>query len=343
VGERYGWRDWLASGAMAPDRRPFDPIRAAQQAAARAARLRRRRRAAVAGFAIAAAAAIAFAPSGASAPGGGPGPGVALTEAPEQTGKGDRVPEPPAPRATEKDTVEPRRAAGEAMRMRVEAARRFAGQLPGSVSFAIADSDGPVGGYRPDRQYPSASVVKALLLAAEMWRLEEAGDELDPGTRATLTSMITFSDNEAADEIYGRVGDTGLREAAARAGLERFEVAYSWGNAEITAADMALLFSHLDAALPAENREFAKGLLGAVIPAQSWGIPAVAGDSWAVRFKGGWRPTDSGQLVHQAAELRDGERLISVAVLTDGQPSMEAGIAAIEGIAARLVPRGPSG
>jgi hypothetical protein len=69
----------------------------------------------------------------------------------------------------------------------------------------------------------------------------------------------------------------------------------------------------------------------------------VAGDSWAVRFKGGWRPTDSGQLVHQAAELRDGERLISVAVLTDGQPSMEAGIAAIEGIAARVVPRGPSG
>ena len=154
--------------------------------------------------------------------------------------------------------------------------------------------------------------------------------------------MIEYSDNDAADAIYARVGDEGLLDVAKDAGMRDFEVDLSWGYAQISAADMALLFSRLDRVLPARDREFAKGLLGSVVAEQSWGIPAAA-KGWSARFKGGWRTTEAGQLVSQAAELRRDGRAISLAVLTDGQPSMEYGIETVEGVAERVVPPAPRG
>jgi hypothetical protein len=59
-----------------------------------------------------------------------------------------------------------------------------------------------------------------------------------------------------------------------------------------------------------------------------------------VKFKGGWRQTGLGSLVHQAAELRRGELKLSIAVLTDAQPSQERGIEVVRGVAARLLARG---
>ncbi|MDP9189503.1 MAG: hypothetical protein M3O25_09670, partial [Actinomycetota bacterium] len=81
----------------------------------------------------------------------------------------------------------------------------------------------------------------------------------------------------------------------------------------------------------------AKGLLGSIVESQRWGIPAAAGDRWAVRFKGGWLPDHA--LVHQAAELRErkGDRELSIAILTDVQPSFEYGIDTVRGVAERLL------
>ena len=117
-----------------------------------------------------------------------------------------------------------------------------------------------------------------------------------------------------------------------------FDVAGHWGNAAVSAADMALLFDQLDRLIPGRFERYAKGLLGSVIEPQSWGIPAAA-SGLAVRFKGGWRPTELGQLVNQAGELRDRRRKLAIAVLSDGQPSMEVGIETIEGVTARLLGR----
>jgi hypothetical protein len=216
-------------------------------------------------------------------------------------------------------------------------ARSFARSREGPVSFAVLDTRGQAHGLDPHRRYVSASVVKSMLLAAELGRLDAEGVQLDGATEQTLRAMITYSDNDAADAIYYRVGDEGLYEVARAAGMERFDVYGYWANAQITAADMAQMFAELDGLMPDRFREFGLGLLGSVIPEQSWGIPAAAGERWAVRFKGGWRSTDSGQLVHQVAELRDGDRLLSIAVLTDGQPTQAYGIETVRGIAQRLV------
>jgi hypothetical protein len=56
-----------------------------------------------------------------------------------------------------------------------------------------------------------------------------------------------------------------------------------------------------------------------------------------VLFKGGWRSTGRGQLVHQVARLERKHATFGLAVMTDGDPSMGYGIGTIEGVTARLV------
>jgi len=214
---------------------------------------------------------------------------------------------------------------------------RYARGRDGEVSFAVVDSEGRLRGRDEDRLYSAASTVKAMLLAAELERLERDGLALDPATDSLLDAMITFSDNAAADAIFARVGDDGMFAVAERAGMEGFTEAGYWGNAQISAADLARFYSRLDELMAGPEREYALGLLGSVVPEQSWGIPAAAGERWAVRFKGGWLPDKA--LVHQAAELRerDGERKLSLAVLTDAQPSHDYGVATVRGVAERLL------
>ena len=219
----------------------------------------------------------------------------------------------------------------------LENAWEYAAARAGPISIGVIDSRGRFHGYDAERPYPSASISKVLLLAAELRRLDAAGSSLDGATRALLARMITLSDNDAADAIYARVGDAGLYEVARAAGMESFGVAGYWAEARITAADMARLMWHLEDVFAGPERKFALGLLGSIVSSQRWGIPAGAGEGWNVRFKGGWRPTDSGQLDHQAAELRrDGERL-AIAVLSDGQPSHAYATETMRGIADRLI------
>ena len=79
----------------------------------------------------------------------------------------------------------------------------------------MVDGEAGVRGYDPDNAFSSASVSKALLLAAELRRLRDDGAPLDDATRSLLESMITYSDNDAASAVYARVGDAGMTEVAA--------------------------------------------------------------------------------------------------------------------------------
>jgi Beta-lactamase enzyme family len=217
----------------------------------------------------------------------------------------------------------------------------------GDVSFAVIGSSVPLRGYDPDRQYSSASVTKALLLAAELRRLERERLPLDAGTKALLEPMVTYSDNRAADAVYARVGDGGLEEVARRAGMASFEVTPGfWGGDQVTAADLARFFYRLDANLPRRHRAYAKRLLAGITPVERWGIPQAIGRGWSIWFKGGWRPPGqqdtTGPVTHQAALLvhRHGVRL-ALAVLTDEPPGAGAGFDAIEGVAERLLAEPP--
>ena len=58
---------------------------------------------------------------------------------------------------------------------------------------------------------------------------------------------------------------------------------------------------------------------------------------WTVFFKGGWRGTELGQLVHQVARVQRPRTRVAIAVMTDGDPTMGYGIETIGGVAARLL------
>jgi hypothetical protein len=228
----------------------------------------------------------------------------------------------------------------------LDGAREIAAAAPGNVAFAVVDSSHPARGYQQDVQFSSASVSKALLLAAELRRLQRDGQPLDDGTRSTLDSMIRFSDNDAASSIYARVGDAGIQDAADRARMDDFEVTPGyWGGAQVTAGDLARFFWDLDENLPARWRAYGKHLLENVTSTQRWGIPDGANGAWRVYFKGGWRPPateeTSGPVTHQAALLvhRSGER-IGLAVLSDQSPGSTS-FATLEGITRSLLRQPP--
>jgi beta-lactamase class A len=213
-----------------------------------------------------------------------------------------------------------------------------------SVAFAVIDRCGGLRGYDDRRPFSSASISKALLLAAYLRQRAEA--PIPAADRALLRSMITLSDNDAGDAIYARVGDTGLAAVAQRAGMRDFEPTPGfWGGAQVTAADMARFFFGLEGNLPQRHRRYGMRLLASIVGPQRWGIPAAAGEGWRVWFKGGWRPSNehptSGPVTHQAALLRhsSGER-VAIAVLTDDAPGSLA-FGTIEGIAIRLLRPAP--
>jgi Beta-lactamase enzyme family len=231
-------------------------------------------------------------------------------------------------------------------RRSIRRAERFAGDR-GDVSFAVIDDSIGLRGYDFDRQFSSASVSKALLLAAELRRLDLDDEPLDTETKELLEPMITYSDNRAANAIYARVGDEGLEEVANHAGMRDFEATPGfWGGDRITAADMARFFFRLEANLPCPHRAYAKELLARIAQVERWGIPRAVGHGWSVWFKGGWRPAGqehtSGAVTHQAALLvhRGGER-VALAVLSDEPPGDHGGFGAIEGVTERLLSKPP--
>jgi hypothetical protein len=79
-------------------------------------------------------------------------------------------------------------------------------------------------------------------------------------------------------------------------------------------------------------------LLSTIVGYESWGIPAIARPlGYRVFFKGGWRSTGIGRLVHQVARVEGHGRTFSIAVMTDGDPSMAYGIETIQGVTAALL------
>ena len=267
-----------------------------------------------------------------STPGTDPGPAAAVdaptATAPEPRGghrRGDRR-ERPAHRAAARRHA------------RIARAGEYAAAREGRVAFAIVEPDGRLHGRNEHERFQSASAVKALILAAELQRIATAGERLDPVIAAELRRMITVSDNDAATSVFARVGPEGLDAIAHRAGMRDFRSSTTWGASAISAADMAAMFANLGHVFPERYQRFGLGLLGSIVPEQSWGLARVGSErGWSVRFKGGWRPDPGGAVVNQAAELRRDGAERAIAVLTDRQPSIPYGIATIEGVAKRLL------
>jgi D-alanyl-D-alanine dipeptidase len=149
--------------------------------------------------------------------------------------------------------------------------------------------------------------------------------------------MITVSSNEAANIVYQRVGDAALYRLAQLVGMRSFSVAGYWANAHFSAEDQASFFNRIDKLVPKGSRSYARALLSSIVSYQRWGFSRYSlAAGFRTFFKGGWRGTGAGQLVHEAALFERGRTRISMAVLTDGNPSHDYGTETLRGVAQRV-------
>jgi hypothetical protein len=221
----------------------------------------------------------------------------------------------------------------------VARAAGFLGGQAGRTAFAVVDSEGRMSGVHEHWTFVSASVVKAMLLVAYLRRLDARGQHsVDSFSNSFLYPMIHVSDNSAATQTWSIVGDGGLYAVAHAAGMTDFSIVGIWARAQISAADQAKFFFEMDSLIPHEFVGYARFLLSTIAGFESWGIPAVARPAgYNVFFKGGWRGTGLGQLVHQVGRLEGHHRTFSIAVMTDGDPSMGYGIGTIQGVTGKLI------
>jgi hypothetical protein len=217
----------------------------------------------------------------------------------------------------------------------LEAARAYVAARAGTISFAVRT---PRRLYRSHayRSYPSASVVKAMLMVAYLNSRSVRGRKLNGSDRALLDPMVRWSDNVAASRVRDFVGNGALDRLARRVGMRRFATAPSWGSTQITAAGQSKLLLRIDRYVVRRHRKRALWLLRSIVPEQRWGIGRVHPRGWTVRFKGGWGDGD-GEVDHQVAQLRRGKRRLAVAVLTAGNPSHAYGKRTLQGVARRLL------
>jgi hypothetical protein len=228
-------------------------------------------------------------------------------------------------------------------RWALDRARRYAKRRAGLVSFAVVDTSGGTYHYRGRRPYASASVIKAMFLAAYLRSVRAEGRGLTSSERALLAPMIRVSDNDAAAAVYGLLGPARVERLAKAARLRFFAgIPAHWASGEIAALDQALFFARLERLVPPRFYRYARRLLRTIVDWQTWGTPAVARPrGYRVFFKTGRRtsPSLSGVIVHQVARVECRGLVFTLAVLTDRQASYSYGIATVTGIARRLLTR----
>ncbi len=223
-------------------------------------------------------------------------------------------------------------------RDRMDTVRSYLKTRAGAVGVGVVDSSGRVRGIHDRRRFVTASVIKAMLLVSYLRTVAHQDRELTRFERSRLGPMIRVSSNSAADWAYYRTGDVLLRRLARRADMDRFSICCWWTQAQFSARDQAKFFWRLEELTPRRFRDYATKLLRTIVPRQSWGIPSVGRPrGFSVFFKGGWRGTVLGRLVHQASYIRYRGTGFSLSVLTDGNPSMRYGIRTIEGVARRIL------
>jgi hypothetical protein len=239
------------------------------------------------------------------------------------SGEGRGIPRPPYPSAGA-----------------IAAARAFLEGRAGATAFAVVDSTGHLSGLNLREHFQTASVIKVMFLTAYLQKLAVHHRSLTAGDNAILYPMIHESNNEDASAVLGAVGESAVIRVAHEAGMRDYVPGIGWwAFSQTSAADQARFFWELPRLIPSRFYSYARGLMAGIEPEQSWGFPPVARPRWQVFFKTGALP--SAGLFNEAARLERGGVTFTVAVLTNGDPSMAYGEETIQGVDSRLLAHTP--
>ena len=212
----------------------------------------------------------------------------------------------------------------------------YASHRRGTIAFAVRTRTRSWG-WHANETFPSASVLKAILLVAYLDMPSVRNRPLRASDRALLRPMIRQSDNDAATVVLHIVGSARVYGVASRAHMRRFRlVIRPWGFTQITPADQTRYFLRIDRLIVPRHRAYGMNLLRTITPVQRWGIARVRPRGWRLYFKGGWGD-GTGWVDHQVALLTRGNDRVSVAILTLHDEKHTYGRQTLRGIALRLL------
>ncbi|GAA4775803.1 serine hydrolase [Actinomycetospora chlora] len=222
--------------------------------------------------------------------------------------------------------------------------RLVQGDSAGHVSVAALDTaTGRSFGYAADNPVSTASVVKLDILETLLLQSQEGETVLGPAARDLAGRMIQQSDNAAATSLWGDLGGIpALTAANRRLGVRHTTLDDHWGSTTTPASDQVRLLAALTGTPPlaspldADSRAFARDLMTRVAADQRWGVSAAADPGTTTALKNGWVPVDTAGgrwIVGSVGAVTAGGHPVLLAVLSEHQPSQEAGIRLVESMA----------
>ncbi len=217
------------------------------------------------------------------------------------------------------------------------ALKKYAATVP-EFSVAVLDKKtGETYSFRGDEKYETASVVKVQVLACLLLTAQDEKRKLTSTEDANAKNMIRNSDNDSTTALFKSLGrQSAIQSCDKRLGLTGTTVNSSWGLTRTTVKDQVKLLSQLvssESPIAAKGREYAHTLMSTVNETQQWGVPAVAKEGEEFTVKNGWlsRSTEGGLwIVNSVGRITGDDVDVSIAVLSHGHKTQEAGEAVIE-------------
>ena len=170
-------------------------------------------------------------------------------------------------------------------------------------------------------------------------------DEQPTGERNVAARMIEFSDNAATDVLWSAIGrGSGLAQFMTRIGMRHTVPGPGpyWILTETTTVDLTMLMravAYPNFVLTNDSRAYILQLMSNVTPSQRWGVSAAVRPGQRVALKNGWMVVQNIWGINSMGRIWGSDRDFVIAVLTNGSPTKNVGIATVEG-ATRIAMRG---
>ena len=209
-----------------------------------------------------------------------------------------------------------------------------------NVTAAIYDQrSGRTWTFNPRAEDVTASIEKVDILATLL-----ADHRSEPMSRAeaeTVTEMIEVSDNDAAQDLWDRVGGAeGVGDFNHAIGMSHtaLNTLGYWGLSRTSAADQVTLLRQIayPGRLTVKSRQTAWSLMTHVTPSQAWGVTAGLPPGATVAVKNGWLPRASGWQVNCDGIVRGAGYDDVVCIMTRDDATEADGIATISRLAGLL-------
>jgi hypothetical protein len=210
---------------------------------------------------------------------------------------------------------------------------------PGRLAVGVIDqTTGSTATYHADWPFDTASIIKADIIAVLLLQHQQIGSPLTAAERELATAMIENSDNTAATTLWDAVeAGPGVEAGNAALGLRDTwpSLTRAWGLTTTTVTDQLKLLADLTTVrspLNSAARGYEMSLMRHVQPGQNWGITAAASPATQPAVKNGWLPAGPhGQwVINSIGVITHAGHQLLIAILSDGQPAQNVGIAQVE-------------